>query len=152
MWSYDNFLCFRWVQPGKQFSGRTLDAAFRHTAVQGPRAPGIDCRGGWGGGVIRRQSRTAAIGSARVFYFMFPSQVFTSGKRRVCCYLCAVHPCRYSEVRGTACCVCARNTQKWTPKGGRAACEKYYFSDGKRNHVTSLNCWMSTCLKQYSSA
>jgi hypothetical protein len=148
MWSYDIFLCFRWVQPGKQFSGRTSDVAFRHRAVQEPRAPGIDCREEG----IRRQSRTAAIGSARVFYFMFPSHVITRGKRRVCCYLCAVHPCRYSDVRGTACSVCARNIQKWTPKGGRAACEKYYFSDGNRNHVTSLDCWMSTCLKPYSSA
>jgi len=46
MWSYDIFLCFRWVQPDKQFSGRTWDAVFRHRAVQEPRAPGIDCRGG----------------------------------------------------------------------------------------------------------
>jgi hypothetical protein len=71
-----------------------------------------------GGGGIRRQSRTAAIGSTRVFYFMFPAHVITRGKRRICCYLCAVHPCRYSEVRGSVCYVCARNTQKWTPKGG----------------------------------
>jgi hypothetical protein len=121
--------------------------------MQEPRAPGIDCRG------VGVKETVPHCGywfcSSRLLYVLF-----TRNYTRQAAYLLLPLPCTsLSLFRGQRCRNAASvpETHRIEPPKAAVtrrsfACVKYYFSDGKRNHITSLDGWMSNCLKPYSSA